>query len=142
MLIKGPTRDQMLAYIEATLIGKSTKKDAYLKHVNPDIKQANLAVARMEKLPEYQELYSTIATDDNLKMQTDVQRVQRKYVNLIEKNIDTMNGILDDVKNAEVKDKAVAVRLANETVGAMSIVDGPKGPQHPGTLNKAAAVIE
>lgn len=134
------TKDQMVAYATDVVMNGATKKDAYLRNVK-DVNQVHIAIARMEKTDEYQSILSSIMGDDAAKLATKVRRVQDKYVGLIEKNIDTASKILDKVADGEVKDQAIAVRLVNETVGAMGVVTGTAQPQAPGQLNKAGAVI-
>jgi len=130
----------MVAYATDIVFNGSTKKDSYLRNVK-DVNQVHIAIARMEKTEEYQSLLASIMGDDAAKLAAKVRRVQDKYVGLMEKNIDTASSVLDGVKDGELKDKAVAVRLVNETVGAMAVVTGATQPQAPGQLNKAGAVI-
>ena len=130
----------MVAYATDIVFNGSTKKDAYLRNVK-EVNQVHIAIARMEKTEEYQSLLASIMGDDAAKLAAKVRRVQDKYVGLMEKNIDTASGILDNVADGELKDKAIAVRLVNETVGAMGVVTGASQPQAPGQLNKAGAVI-
>jgi len=134
------TKDQMVAYATDIVFNGSTKKDSYLRNVK-DVNQVHIAIARMEKTEEYQSLLASIMGDDAAKLAAKVKRVQDKYVGLMEKNIDTASSVLDGVKDGELKDKAIAVRLVNETVGAMAVVTGATQPQAPGQLNKAGAVI-
>lgn len=135
----------MLGYINDVLLNGYTKKDAYLKNINGDIKQPSLAVVNMEKRKDFQEIYQSIISDDQLQMNGKIKKVQSKYVDLIEKNLDTAAGILDEVAKTSgedsLKNKAIAVRLVNETVGAMGIVQGPAQATPPGKLNKAGAVL-
>lgn len=130
----------MVAYATDIVFNGSTKKDSYLRNVK-DVNQVHIAIARMEKTEEYQSLLASIMGDDAAKLAAKVKRVQDKYVGLMEKNIDTASSVLDGVKDGELKDKAIAVRLVNETVGAMGVVTGASQPQSPGQLNKAGAVI-
>jgi len=130
----------MVAYATDIVFNGSTKKDSYLRNVK-DVNQVHIAIARMEKTEEYQSLLASIMGDDAAKLAAKVKRVQDKYVGLMEKNIDTASSVLDGVKDGELKDKAIAVRLVNETVGAMAVVTGATQPQAPGQLNKAGAVI-
>ena len=130
----------MVAYATDIVFNGSTKKDSYLRNVK-DVNQVHIAIARMEKTEEYQSLLASIMGDDAAKLAAKVRRVQDKYVGLMEKNIDTASSVLDGVKDGELKDKAIAVRLVNETVGAMAVVTGATQPQAPGQLNKAGAVI-
>jgi len=134
------TKDQMVAYATDIVFNGLTKKDSYLRNVK-DVNQVHIAIARMEKTEEYQSLLASIMGDDAAKLAAKVKRVQDKYVGLMEKNIDTASSVLDGVKDGELKDKAIAVRLVNETVGAMAVVTGATQPQAPGQLNKAGAVI-
>ena len=130
----------MVAYATDIVFNGSTKKDSYLRNIK-DVNQVHIAIARMEKTEEYQSLLASIMGDDAAKLAAKVKRVQDKYVGLMEKNIDTASSVLDGVKDGELKDKAIAVRLVNETVGAMAVVTGATQPQAPGQLNKAGAVI-
>ena len=130
----------MVAYATDIVFNGSTKKDSYLRNIK-EVNQVHIAIARMEKTEEYQSLLASIMGDDAAKLVAKVRRVQDKYVGLMEKNIDTASGILDNVADGELKDKAIAVRLVNETVGAMGVVTGASQPQAPGQLNKAGAVI-
>jgi hypothetical protein len=122
-------RDKVLQYIEATLVHGYTKKDAYLAFIDSDCKAPHQAIARLEKNKEYQDILAVITSDENYKFQIRAQRVKGKFLGLVEKNIDTADQVLDDVKNSEdVKSKAVAVRLVNETIQAMSVISGGAPP--------------
>lgn len=122
-------RDKVLQYIEAILVHAYTKKDAYLAFIDSDCKAPHQAIARMENNKEYQDILAVIASDENYKFQIRTQRVRGKFLGLVEKNIDTADQVLEDVKDSEnVKDKAVAVRLVNETIQAMSVISGGTPP--------------
>jgi len=99
----------------------------------------------MEKKKEYQDLFATISTDENYKFQMRAQTVKGKYLGLIEKNIDTADKILDEVSTDEstLKDKATAVRLVNETVGALAVISGgapPVGQSGAPKLDKSGVI--
>lgn len=130
----------MLAYINATLFEGMTKKEAYLTHINSTLSHPHQAVLALEKKPEFRELYDHIMEDDNARLQAKANKIKLKYASLIEKNIDTASAILDEVEDGELQDKAVAVRLVNETVGAMAIVSGTSQPTAPGKLDKSGVV--
>lgn len=120
-------RDKVLDYIEAILVHSYSKKDAYLAFIDPECKNPHAAIARMEKRKEYQEIYAVVTSDENYKFLAKAQRVKSKFLNLVEKNIDTADKVLDDVKSSDVRSKATAVRLVNETVQAMAVVSGAGG---------------
>lgn len=139
-LKKKPTRDDIIGYVQDVVTNGYTKKDAFQKNIDNSIVDVTKAVIRLEKSEDFQAVYGVIMDDDTMRLNKKVKVIQGKYADLIEKNIDTASAILDKVKGGEVKDQAIAVRLVNETVGAMAIVNGPAQAQQPGSLNKANAV--
>lgn len=141
-VIRKPSKHQIVSYIDATLTRGESKIDAYKKHINPNIRAASSAVKRFEKSPDYIALMESLSVDNDLQLNMKVAKVRSKYVGLIEKNIDAMSGIIDSTKDMEISEKAKAVRLANETITAMQIVDGPKEQGPPaGKLNRGGAVM-
>lgn len=135
------TRDEMLAYINGIVLEGLTKKGSYQKYVNDTLSQPQQAVIALEKKPEFQELYRVIMEDDAMQLAAKAKKVQLDYVKLIEKNIGTAARILDDVADKEITDRAIAVRLVNETVGAMGVVTGTSSPNAPGKLDKGSVVL-
>jgi len=133
-------RSKILSYIEATLTGGLTKKDAYLTHVDDKVKNPTAAVARLERSKEFQDIYHTLITDENYKFQESAQRVRSKYLGLIEKNIDTAGSMLDGADTTS--EKAKAVRLTNETIQAMAIVANPTPADREGSkpINKSGVI--
>jgi hypothetical protein len=128
-------RDKVLQYIEAVLVNGYTKKDAFQAFIDSEVKNPHQAIAKMESKKEYQELYAVITSDENYKFQIQAQRVRGKYLNFIEKNIDTADQMLDDAKKEDLRTRAAVVRLSNETIQAMAVVSGgPQPPQQPGTM--------
>lgn len=117
-------REDALKYIEATLLGGMTKKDAYLAHINPNVKNPNQAITVMENKKDFIDLYQMVFSDDVLKIQHAAKRVQSKYVNLMEKNIDTAVVVLEEVnkKESTMSEKVIGIKLVNETLSAMSVV--------------------
>lgn len=136
-------RDKILEYIQATLTQGYNKKDAYLAFIDSDIKNVHSAINRLEKSKEYQEIYAVIVSDENYQFQMRTQKVKGKYLNLLEKNIDTADSILDDAKGEDLQTRGAAVRLANETLQALAVVSGgppPTGqPGHP-RLDKSGVI--
>lgn len=110
------------------MVGGMDKKAAYKKFINNKISHPSAAVSRLEKTPEFKSVYELMHGDDNIRMERAVKEVKRKYVNLVDKTINTMDGILDDVKDEGVNEKAKAVRLASETLTALNFVDAPQDP--------------
>lgn len=137
-----PNREDILSYITDNIIGGLTKKDSYLKNINADIKDTNKAIQRLEKTDNFQMIYQSVVNDDSLKLQIKVKKVQSKYVELMDKNLDTAIDVLDAVKGTKgsITEKAVAVRLVNETIGAMAIVNGPTQAQKPGELDRSGVI--
>lgn len=137
---KQPSADQIIAYIHDILLQGSTKKDSYQKNINGSISNVHRSIGALERTQTFKDIYSSIITDNNLRMKEKVGKVKSKYLDLIELNIDTMTNVLKEAGKTtgedSLKNKAIAVRLANETVGAMSIVDGPQNAQPPGALKK------
>lgn len=124
----------MIAYIEATLVRGYTKKAAYQEFVDRDVKDPQQAVLRMEKKKEFKDLYQSIYTDDNMRLQLRMNQVKGKFVAVVEKNIDVLDEALELVKGDKgtTREKATVVRLANETIQAMSVVSGAGSAQAPG----------
>lgn len=135
-------RDKVLQYIEGWLVRGLSKKEAYSTYIDGTVKDVGGAIARLERRKEYQDIYVVVMGDENYKLQERAKRVRGKYLGLIEKNIDTADGLLDDVKEGETRDKATAVRLVNETIQAMAVVANPTSPQGGGTesINKAGVI--
>lgn len=115
---KSPTRQQIVAYIEAVLFKGSNKKAAYLENVNPEISNVHSAIRTIEGRDDFKEIYKTLDTDNNLQAQEAAVRARRKYVQLIEKNLDKTTELLDEA--GSTADKQQAIRLSNETIGSMS----------------------
>lgn len=136
-------RDKVLQYIEATLVHGYTKKDAYLAFIDSECKAPHAAISRMEKKKDYQDILTVVTSDENYKFQIRTQRVRGKFLGLVEDNIDTATQVLKDVKKEDTKTKAVAVRLVNETIQAMSVISGGTPPAgQPGTpkLDKSGVI--
>lgn len=141
-VIRKPSKHQIVSYIDATLTRGENKIEAYKKHINPNIRSASSAIKRFEQSPDYIALMESLSIDNDQQLNIKVAKVRSKYVNLIEKNIDAMGDIIDSTEGMEINEKAKAVRLANETITAMQIVDGPKEPGNPaGKLNRGGAVM-
>lgn len=137
------SRDDIILYIEAILIRGYTKKAAYLEFINDKIVNVSDAVQKLEKKKEFQDIYDVIVTDANYAIQKKAQAVKEKYVDLVDENISLMRDVLKDAsKSEDAKTKATAVRLANETITAMSIVDKPTDGSAPGQgqLNKSSVI--
>ena len=135
-----PTRDQILLYAEDALLNGLTKKESYQKNINADLTQIGHAVIRLEKSQEYLDIRDSLMSDDSLRLRKKAIEIRGKYAKLIETNIDTMQSVLEGVVAGEIADKAIAVRLANETIGAMSMVDAPQQVNQPGSIDKSSAV--
>lgn len=135
-----PSADKIIAYVHDILLQGMTKKDSYQKNINNSISNVHRSIGALERTQTFKDIYASIITDDNLRMKEKVAKVKSKYLGLIELNIDTMTNVLKEAAKSEgensLKDKAIAVRLANETVGAMAIVDGPNNAQPVGALKK------
>lgn len=141
-----PNRDDVIKYIEATLFGGMTKKDAYMEYINPDIKNVHGAITTMENKKEFKDLYQALFSDDALKAQHTIQRVRNKFAGLVENNIDATSKILQDVMQddkASQRSKSGAVRLANETISAMAVIQGATPVEQDGNkkLNRGSVVI-
>ena len=140
LVSKTINRNSMIEYIQAVLVGGISKKKAYLEFIDPNSKDAAAAVNRMEKRPDFIKLHASIKADDALQMEKSVSRVKLKYVKLIEKNMDTMSDVLDNAE--DMKEKAIAVRLANETITAMGIIDRPtESTSGQPALNRGGVII-
>lgn len=133
-------KEDMVNYIRATLIGGMSKRAAYSAHINFSIKDVDGAIMRLEKRDDFIELYQTIVEADQSHGARLAMRVKAKYMSMTEKNIDVATSLLEDAESAE--EKAKAVRLANETFGAMAII-GVANPQDntPLKLDKTGVVI-
>lgn len=119
----------MLAYIEATLLHGYTKKDAYLEFIDPASKNPTVMFSLMEKKKEFKDLYAVIYSDDQAQIMAKANTVRLKYVKLMEQNIDLMSEVMTEAKKTDgLREKATAVRLANETISAMAIVSGNGQP--------------
>lgn len=137
---RSPSRDDIVAYIQATLFQGKTKADAYREFINPDIKNVTNAVYALEKRSEFVAVYQTLNSDGNLELQEMALRLKKKYGKMIERNIDTATELLDEAETN--KDKATAVRLVNETVGAMAVIQGPgQSPSDRSKLNRGDSVV-
>jgi hypothetical protein len=132
----------MLQYIEATLMHGYSKKDAYLNFIDGTNKNPVAAANRLEKKQEYRDIYATVSTDENHQFQIRAQKVRGKFLKLVEKNIDTVDGVLEDVQAENLQSKATAVRLVNETVQAMSVVSGgaPEQRSNAPRLDKSGVI--
>lgn len=138
--LKKITRQEMVAYIEAILMKGYTKKDAFLEFIDPEAKDVHSRINTMENRAEFYEIYKTLNSDSNLQIQETINRVKKKYAALVEKNIDKATEVLDQTET--IKDKATAIRLVNETVGALSIMSGNTTPdKQPRKLDRGASVI-
>lgn len=115
-------RDRILDYIEGVLLKGYTKQDAYLAFIDEKAKNPRQSMAAMERTKEFQDLHATIMSDDNMIIASRITRIQGKFTSLVEKNIDTMGSMLDDVAKGNRKDRAATVRLANETISAMAVI--------------------
>lgn len=137
------SRDQIVAYIEAVLFQGYTKKDAYLSHVNKDISNVHQAISALEKREDFQEVYRVLNSDGNLEVREAALRMKKKYANLIEKNIDKATDVLDEAET--IKEKAAAVRLVNETVGALAPITNPGSAgvgDQPTKLKRGSVIVE
>jgi hypothetical protein len=121
------SRDRMLEYIQGILIQRMTKKQAYLTYIDPDAKNPNQSIVAMENKAEFKAMHKVISGDANLQINARMIQVRDKFVRVVEKNLDTIDQLFDDVKNGETKEKATVVRLANETISAMAVVAGAGG---------------
>lgn len=133
----------MIAYAEAVHIQKFPKGKAYKAYVNDKVKDVFNAIGRLERNEEYKAIVTTILEDSNFQLDKKIANVRSKYVSLIESNIDTMQNVIKKAsEEGQLKDQAMAVRLANETITAMSIIDGSREPSKPtqGTINKSSVI--
>jgi len=139
---KGPTKEQITAYIEAVLFKKSTKKAAYLEHINPNISNVPQAISVLEKRTDFKDMYGVLNSDLNLQSQESMLRIQSKYAKMVEKNIDVATDVLDQANDQ--KQKSSAVRLVNETVGALAIISGNSNPEdkNPKKLDKSGIIVQ
>lgn len=146
---KKATRQQIVNYIEAVLYKNIPKIRAYQEHINDTLKNPHSAINRLEASADFKAIYATMAGDDDVILEKAIARAQNKYVKLVEKNIDKMANILDEAENTDreegtgVKNQAIAVRLANETISAMSIVQGASPPASTGgnkRLDKSSVI--
>lgn len=131
--------EKILAYIVDQIVSGLDKKSSYLKNIN-EVSKVHIAISRLEKSQQYEEVYASVMNDNNMLLKAKAQKARLQYVNLINKNLDLAESVVDSVKEGTVKDKGIAIRLMNETIGAMSIVDGPTQAQAPGALNKGSVV--
>lgn len=120
-------REVIISYIEACLTKGYTKKAAYIQFVNPDAspKSVHSLIRSFEKGKDFQEIQKVLMEDDNLQLAVRMADVRRKFVGMVDRTIDTMGEIFDEAKDS--KEKAKAVRLANETVTALAVVSGNGG---------------
>lgn len=141
------TKDQIVSYIMATVVQGATKKDAYVQHVNSNIKQVYDGIARLEQTPEFLDLYVAITSDDNLRVNALVSNAKLDYAMMVRKNMQIMGEVYKKVEGDEgsLKDKAAAVRLGNETIQSMAVIGamnaGGQNNPEAGKLNKSAAVL-
>lgn len=135
------SKEKIVKYIEATMISGMDKKAAYKKFINNTISHPAQAVARLEKTAEYNSVYELMHGDDSIRMERAVKEVKRKYVGLVDKTIETMDGILNEVKDHDINEKAKAVRLASETLTALNFVDSPQPSAQQGNIDTGAMVL-
>lgn len=131
MVIKSSlNKESAVKYIQAVSFKGYTKKAAYIQYIDPQCNTKNVhsLIASMEKKTEFTELAAVVLSDSSLQLQNDIARVRSKYVKLVEVNIDNMTQVLKDTQGKEIKERATAIRLANETVTAMGVVSGNATP--------------
>lgn len=137
------SREQIIAYIEDVLFRNKTKKASYQDNINPDIKNVHAAIRTLEGREDFKAIYTVLNSDGQLQLQETALRVRNKYAKLVEKNIDTATDVLESSES--IKDKATAVRLVNETIGALAPVSGAQHApdnQGGGKLNRGSAIID
>lgn len=134
------SRQDMVNYIQSTLMGGMNKATAYKAHIDPLVKDVYGAISRLEKRNEFVEMHQSIVDSDKNAANKLALRVKSKYLSMAEKNLDVASDLLDKANSDE--SKAKAVRLANETFGAMSII-GVAQPQEntPLKLDKSSVVL-
>lgn len=140
---KKASRDQIIAYIQDILFRGKTKTQSYKDNINDEIKDVFPAIKSLENREDFKAIYNVLDSDGNLAAQTTALKVRNKYIKLIEKNLDTAAEVLDEAET--IKDKATAVRLVNETVGALAPIASGSPEGHAGgggKLKRGGAVIE
>lgn len=129
-----PNRENILKYAEATILNGESKSVAYKRHVDSAARNPAAAASSLEKRKEFKAIADVLETDSERELQYSATKVKKKYLNLMEKNIEAMS---DTIKTAQAMDKtegtakntAMAIRLANETLTAVGgIVQGPVAP--------------
>ena len=131
-------REDMLSYIQATLMGGMKKAVAYKAFIDPLIGHVYPAINRLENRDDFHELMQNIIDTDDLAAKKSISRVRNKYLTMTEKALDKASELLDESgeEGKSSADKAQAVRLANETFGAMAII----GASSPNTGNSQGAI--
>lgn len=116
-----PTSGDIVKYIEAILVGGFSKRQAYRDNINADIKNIDQAISVLERKAEFKALYETVLRDHNTRITSSIEAVKASYVDLIGTNIKVAKEVLEEAEDNT--EKARAVRLANETISSMAIIN-------------------
>lgn len=134
------SREMLVQYIQATVVGGVGKKVAYTSFINPLERHPSQAAHQLESRNEYHELKQTIIDNDDIVLKKTSTRLRSKYASMVERNIEVATSMLDEAEDN--KEKSQAVRLVNETVQALAVIGGTSEPVRQNIIDKGSAVVQ
>lgn len=130
-----PERERWVKYAEATILRGEAKPAAYRKYIDSSPSNVSVAIKNLEKRKEFKSIAEVLSTDSDRELEYLATKVKKKYINLMDKNIEAMSNTIDqaqkiDEEEGTAKNTAMAIRLANETLQAVGgVVQGPVAPE-------------
>lgn len=128
----------VIDYINAVYVDGETKKDSYLKYVNPSAKAPVQGYQTLEKKPEFRDAVELLVGYSEAETSAVLARSGAKLAHLLSKTIDETSQVLDKADNQ--KDKIRAIEVSTKLIIGMKN-DNNKGAANSKKLDPSNILV-